>query len=140
MCSAEIIHDARLDEARFFYGRLFNIDASIELVERYEKACAGIVPSWNSLLVREKIAKIIKHQLDLEAIEFFLRLQKGDNPITHRVNVLCYIIETTPQYYVRFHNEVNCSIKVFIAMVGYVFRSLVKLIKGAYLVWRYELI
>ena len=81
---------------------------------------------------------LLQKNIDLEAVEYALR--KSDKPyLTWKIHMLLFFAETTKGYYDNFYNQKNDTIKAFISLSFYFFRSIVKLIKGKFLIKVYKI-
>jgi hypothetical protein len=80
------------------------------------------------------INSIVDKKLDIEAIEFYLRLQKRNNVLTQKVHALIYLIEIQKDFYYDFYVKKDSFLVGFTNLVYYTIRSIYKLIKGFMLV------
>jgi hypothetical protein len=68
-----------------------------------------------------------------------LRLRKGNPALTQKFQILFYLVEVRSAYYPRFVNERPGAVRAAWDMLRAVLRSLVKFLKGCYLIRRYHL-
>ncbi len=78
--------------------------------------------------------------LDLEAIEYFLRMRYGRNQLTQRFQILSFLAESRSEYYDFYVNEEFCRSKALLKLIYLAMRSAGKLLKGMYLTKRYHLV
>ncbi len=83
---------------------------------------------------------IFRRRLDLEAVEFALRLRERNNPLTRKMHTLCYLAEVRSENYAIFVQQKNRFLTALATLVLLSFRSLYKLVKGTYLVWRFRVV
>ncbi len=77
-----------------------------------------------------KIRKIIDHKLDVEAIEFFLRIRDRENILTQKIHALIYLIEVKKDFYDEFYVEKDFLLKGLFTLIYFTLRSIYKFFKG----------
>jgi hypothetical protein len=77
------------------------------------------------------IHKIIEKKLDVEAIEFFLRLKNRNNLLTQKLHALTYLVEVRKDFYEDFYLEKDSFFRGFLSLVYFTLRSIFKFIKGS---------
>jgi hypothetical protein len=90
--------------------------------------------------LRVDINKIIHKKLDVEAIEFFLRLRNRNNILTQKMHALIYLIEVKKDFYEDFYLEKDSFFKGFSNLASFAMRSIYKLVKEFLLVRIYGLV
>ena len=130
--------EALAREARSFHRALFGGAAPEEVVGRYVRA-HEVCPAARTETARRALDLILSRNLDAEAIEYALRLRKGNPALTQKFQILFYLVEVRSAYYPRFVNERPAAARAAWEMLGGVLRSLVKFVKGSYLIRRYRL-
>lgn len=120
-------HDQKLhSEAEFIYQKIFKTTPDKDLIDWYIKANQqfNTPPS-------EYLRKIMSKNMDLEAIEYKLRLKDPHNTITRKVHIILYLAETEPRHY---HTFINPKKKSFLGASFILFYSGIysayKLLKG----------
>ncbi len=126
-------------EARCFHDHLFREKLHQEIIVRYTAANRAYVPHVDSQTA-SMMAKIVSHGLDVEAIEYVLRLKKKDNVLTKKVQILFFLVEVRSQYFDYFFNRKKARLKAAGGIVFSVTMTIYKFIKGKYLIWRYDLV
>ena len=107
--------------------------------DRYCQSLAFYLPQLSSV-PRISMDTIIKHRLDIEAIEYYLRFKKPKNALTLRFKVISYIIESQGKHSHLFYLRKNSFFTAVSCLSFYTLRASWLLLKGAYLVWRYHLV
>jgi hypothetical protein len=123
-------------EADYIHRMLFGSAAPADVIARYISAhdyyCAA--DRENQALLR-----ITRHKLDLEAIEFASR--KATSPFTRKIHIVLFLIEVKSEYQKSLLNERAIHpFSAFFSLSLATIRSAFKLIKGKYLIRRYELL
>ena len=130
--------EALAREARTLHRALFGGAIPEEVVQRYIRAHDGC-PAARTEAARRALDIILSRNLDAEAIEYALRLRKGDPALTQKFQILFYLVEVRSAYYPRFVNERPGAARAAWEMLQAVQHSLVKFVKGFYLIRRYHL-
>ncbi len=130
--------EALAREARTLHRALFGGTIPEEVVQRYIRA-HDVCPAARTEGARRALDIILSRNLDAEAIEYVLRLRKGNPALTQKFQILFYLVEVRSAYYGCFVNERPGSVRAAWEMLLAVVRSLVKFVKGCYLVRRYRL-
>jgi nucleoside-diphosphate-sugar epimerase len=125
------------NEAKFLYNLLFKKRPGELLVERYITAHDYCCFPENEKQ-QIKISEIFRSKLDAEAIEYATRSRK--TLLTKKLTLILYLAELESKNYSDFINEKSSFIKGFILLGLAVLRAPWKLLKGKYLVWRYQLV
>ena len=119
-------------EAEVFHRILFGCAAPEEVQRRYTAALAAH-PIFDPL----PIEKLIADGVDLEAVELALRKKNPFNTLTARFRALCYLVEARPEYFDRFIAERRRFVCGALALAFHAARSMVKSIKGGFLLRKY---
>lgn len=127
------------DEALYFHNSLFSQPLDPAVIERYiaaNRLCILELDECHAAI----IDKIVTARLDLEAIEMVFRLRQPDNFLTKKMQILFYLLEVRSAYYHRFiNNEANFSLALR-SLVSTALAGALKLLKGRYLIWKYDLV
>lgn len=123
------------NEFEFFifkiFGKKVRNNEFAEIYFYYEKVLEKIgETSFDPLIDR-----IVKEGLDIEAIEFYLRLKSRNNPITVRLNSLMYLVETQNEFYDFFVNPKNNLLFGFFNLAFFSVRSVFLFLKG-YIIYK----
>jgi hypothetical protein len=117
---------------------LFDCPPREALLSRYAAAMQHIllqVDPAQALTVQ----KTVQYRLDVEAVELALR-----RPIAHlltrKLQALALLAEATEGYHDYFANRRGTRVLAFAALTAAVLRTMVKKLKGLYLVRRYKLV
>jgi nucleoside-diphosphate-sugar epimerase len=124
-------------EARYFYQTLFGKLPNRLLIDRYIAAhqfCCFVQDPKQEI----NLLEICKNKLDAESIEYATRSRK--TLLTKKLTLLSYLAEIEATNYSTFVNTKQNFIGGFILLGLAVLRAPWKLIKGKYLVWRYNLV
>ena len=133
MQRATRLNDEKLGaEAEVFHRILFGRAAPAEVRRQYTAALAAH-PISDPL----PIEKLIADGVDLEAVELVLRRKNPFNPLTARFRALCYVVEARPEYFDRFIAERRRFVCGALALAFHAARSMVKSIKGGFLLRKY---
>ena len=126
-------------EAEFFHQAIFGRPVPQDIREAFVSA--------NQLLLKDtskvtpvKIDSILERSLDVEAIEFALRLKDPQNLLTKKLLILCYLAESRSAYFSTFVNEEHQPARAFIKLSLTTFRSVYKLLKGHLLIRIYDIV
>jgi len=128
--------EKRQAEAEILHRILFGSDAPAEVKQRYALALETLplaaAPQCD-------LAALSERQVDLEAMELALRRNNPSNFLTQRFRVLCYLVETQPDYFHRFVNDRPRFLAGAITLGLMTLRAAYKALKGRWLVKRYDL-
>lgn len=127
-------------EIEYINSSLFDGGLSPDIVSNYLDAQSYVFCSPLSSEQENLIIKIVTNKLDIEAIEYFLRLKKNNNILTKKLHILSYLIESNRDYNALFINDKNKFVTGFMVLVYYSFRSCFLLLKGFYQCKRYQLV
>lgn len=125
-------------ECQYFHRFLFRRDPSAEIKAQYQRA--------NLQFMKEEcennplIEKIITHHLDLEAIEIALRRRNPNNILKKKLHILLFLVEVRASYFHHFYNIQDWHLRAFLTLSLSTLRSLYKILKGSYLIWRFQLV
>ena len=122
------------NEARYFHLALFKTAAPPEVVARYvagSRLCCSETPRP----VRQLIDAMIARRLDVEAIEYVLRLRESENILTKKLQILFYLIEVRSEYYEHFVNRRNAFLPAWTALILSALRTPYQFCKGWIQLW-----
>jgi len=124
-------------EAVLLHQAVFGFAAPKEVVSQYVDAVSRHPDDARVAVDMVRIADLL---LDAEAIEIALRLRSRQNSLTRKFHVMCYLCETRPEYYRRFVCEDTRFVRGFLSLAFHTFRTAYKLLKGRYLLWKYDVL
>ena len=127
------------DEVSYLYHSLFKSSIPDALKTKYIRAHEFIIPSGTVEQVKA-IKKIIKFNLDVEAVELAFRKKDLQHPLLQKIKILIYLMECDSKYYHLFINERASFLEAIFALLYHSFYTSYKLIKGKILKWRYNLV
>lgn len=122
-------------EFDFIHEKIFSKKYHPKLKDKYLKAINNIIPPI-SPEDENFLTKIISNNMDIEAIEFVLRLKDKQNFLTYRFFTIIYLAEAYSLYFNNYYNEKNKRIYTFLKLPIIGFNLILKLIKGHYILWR----
>jgi hypothetical protein len=93
------------------------------------------MPNTRSTLIQ----KLVSKKIDVEAVEVAWRLRDPRNPLTLKLQILCYLAEVKSRQMPRFVNlKPGFSRGVAQLMLSTAW-GLIKFVKGRFLIWRHGL-
>lgn len=124
-------------EAEFLFRRIFDLSATAELTARYAQAHV-LLEMEDSAATKHLLALVLRHDLDLESLEYVLRLRNPRNQLTRKIHILYYLAECDPRTLPVFYGSARTGVsKLSILMIplrcGYAW------LKGSYQLRRYRL-
>lgn len=126
-------------EAAFFHRKIFGWSGSEEILRAYVAANEVLLKNDDcSTLVN--IDFIVKREIDIEAIEIALRRKYPQNLLTRKLLILCYLAESRSEYFTTFVNEQHQPLRAFLKLSFVSVRSVYKLLKGRWLLWKYDVV
>ncbi|MCX6623922.1 MAG: hypothetical protein NTY38_23240 [Acidobacteria bacterium] len=121
-------------EAQYFHRAFFARPLAPEVVDRYVRANQHC-----RLAPDAAIETILRNALDVEAIEFALRVRGRGSTLTRKIQILFYLLEVRRDYYHDFVSETPMFGRALISLAGSVAGTGWKLAKGTWLIWRHGL-
>jgi len=122
-------------QANYLHRALFGREAPDDVRRQYasvlHRAALAETP-------RCDLARLMEHEVDLEAMEVALRRRNSSNSLTQRFRVLCYLTEARPEYFDRFVNQTPALVVGTLTLGFLTLRSLYKLVKGDLLLWVHD--
>jgi hypothetical protein len=104
--------------------------------ERYGRYLRSIgqdpTPQWLDRLIRDRV--------NLEAVEFALRLRSSHHPLRQRMHILSLICEPGSLYWDHYYNGSPRRARAWASLLWNVARSSVLWARGTWLVRRYRLV
>jgi len=125
-------------EVRYFHAAFFRRELPPEIVERYVAANRLCVPADEQS--HRRIVAILSRRLDVESIELVLRTRRLDTILTHKIQILFYLVEVRADYYDYFVSRGSQPMQTRLALAASVVSTLWSFAKGTYLIWRYGLV
>lgn len=115
-------------EVAYFHRRLFGAPVPQAVSDQYVLAHSHVNPEAGA--PRVNVSAIVERDLDVEAIEWYLRLRLGPNPLTRKLQILFYLVEVRPAYYRLFAETRPSWFKALARLAGALFSSAVKWLIG----------
>lgn len=122
-------------EADYFYKKIFSAPVPQQIRGKYIAANLEKMPQPD-----ERIRKLVLKKADIEAVEIAWRYKVPRNVLTKKIHVLIYLAETTPENFSIFLNTKDKRFFSFIVLAYHFIRSIGKLLKGKFLLKRYNLV
>ncbi len=120
------------NEARALHRFVFHSDIPQNLLEKYVMAHDYyLTEATDKELLWMKRAR--KRGLDLEALEFVLRIFNKNHILVRKIKILVYISESFSAYYNVFVNEHPQKGKALVLLLYHLLRSVYKVLKGSVL-------
>lgn len=126
-------------ECRYLHAMMFGREPSRSVIERYEEAHRklGVTVKHPQQIA---IEKIIRLELDAEAIELALRSTTQPHLLTIKCRILAYVAETSDDFYQIFVNDEQIWWgRAALAIGLQAIRTAIKKLKGKINVRRYHL-
>jgi len=124
-------------EGGFLFRKLFGDVAEAPLLPLYVAAHEALNLQVDPRF-RRLLTVIIDHNLDALSIEYVLRLRVGENLLSTKIAILCYLAESSNTHWRRFWSEsANVTACLFI-IVRIFFEIPFRYLKGNILVRRYD--
>ncbi len=126
-------------EARALHLCVFNSEIPLDVLEKYVMAHDHYLTKVrNAELIWMK--KALQQGLDLEALEFALRIFNKEHILVKKFKILVYISESFSDYYNVFVNERPQRRKAFLILSFHLLQSVYKFLKGSVLllIHRYQ--
>ena len=123
-------------EARYLHSRFFHQSPPEAVVSRYVAAnrlCFPALSDSHQAMMR----KIVASSLDAEAVELVLRWRKGSPVLTHKIQILFYLVEVRSEYYCYFVNQKPGWLRAVGKLTLAAARTVWKGAKGTLLAWRH---
>lgn len=126
-------------EAQYLHDHFFSEKIHREVLSRYVEANRRCLPYVDTQSAG-MIDKIVSCELDVEAIEFVLRLKKRDNFLTRKIEILFFLVEVRSQYFGYFFNCKEDMLSAIRSLIISIMTTPYKYVKGKYLSWKYKLV
>jgi hypothetical protein len=127
---------ALADEARHLYSCLFREPLDAQFVARYEAAHRQVFPDERTSPL---MAAVVGNHLDVEAIELALRRRGTGRELTRKLQIVCYLAEARRACFDEFITTGGSPLRAWFALAVAACQSGWKLVKGEYLIYRYNL-
>src|SRR3954463_5199398 len=101
------MNDDRLNlerEATYFHALFFRGPIPETVLQRYVAANALCFPTLEARDSR-MLETVVTHRLDAEAVELAMRLRRGSDVLTRKIQVLFFLVEVRSAYYGYFVNQ-----------------------------------
>lgn len=131
-------HDL-LEEADFIHRRLFRAAAPPEVCRQYAAAHEHVLRHESAARAVD-LGKILQGNLNVEAVEFYLRMRYGENRLTQKLQILNYLVEIRPQYWSLFANQREGFVLALLSLCWAACRSMALFAQGGFLCWRHEIL
>ncbi len=109
----------------------FKPDASI--VRAYQEAHRIVFTDAEISLWQTRLARAVEKYYDLEAVEYAWRVRDKNNPLSKKMQILFYLVETDRRYFHLFVNRRKSWFKACLVMAYQGVRSAYKVTKGTML-------
>ena len=130
-----------LAEIEYLFENLFaDKKLPLEVKNQYLDFSNTLLSDDSSDNLKVNIQKIIEYKLDVEAIEYYLRIKFQNNILSKKIHALLYLVEVRGEFFDDFHVKKNSFVTGFFALASYTLRSLYKFFKGMMLVKYYGII
>jgi len=126
------------EEVRHFHDTFFARTLDQSVIDRYVAAHQHCLPAANDRALAT-IDTIVSSALDAEAIELVFRLRRPDNVLTRKIQILFYLVEVRAQYYDDFLRDPRDRGQALRGLLGSGLSTVLKYLKGRYLIWRFDL-
>ena len=137
MLSDQAAQESFLREIEYIFESLFaGKHLPQDVKNHYIEFNAGLMKEGPAI----DMQTILKYKLDIEAIEFYLRIKFRNNVLTKKLHGLLYLIEVKGDFFDDFHVEKNSLVTGFLNLSFYTVRSIYKFLKGQMLVKFYGII
>jgi hypothetical protein len=126
-------------EGAYLSRQVFGVEPPPELLDQYVRANqallgepqtgegSGLARAWR---------RATSARLDVEALEFALRLRLRSNLVTQKVHLLSYLIETRLEFSSRYQNERRSRSRAYLLLAVHAIRGLWKYAHGQWLIRR----
>ncbi len=123
-------------EFNYLAKLIFAVEPGPGLAASYIRANTIIFRGTSADKIQKFMIAALEGKYDLEAIEFALRLKTKSNFLTQKIQILCYLMETRPEYFSLFVNRKLLRPAAYMLLGVHTLRSLFMLIKGVLLLRR----
>jgi hypothetical protein len=126
-------------EARYFGKRVLDLDLAPEIVDRYvaaNKALFARADLADSLPLVKALRAVVATGMDVEALEFALRLRRRRNLVTQKLHILSYLLETHAAYLSLYLNDHRYRLGAYMTLAAHVPRAIWKYLRGRRLLRR----
>lgn len=122
-------------EAEMIYKVLLNKKPEKRVVERY------IAANKKKFGLKDAccLEKMIERGTDIEALEFAWRIKNPLNILSGKFQIMFYIAEARTENFNSFFNRKNARIAVYFILGFQALRSVLKFIKGFFILKRWKL-
>jgi len=125
-------------EVLYLYNFIFNKNPTTKVINEYINAHLSLFKD-NPITI-QKIELIEKKKLDIESIEYYLRLTNKSNMLSIKFHILLYIAETKATNFYLFYNYKSNRFSFILKSPFKIIRSIFKFLKGKYLNWRFKIV
>jgi len=125
----ELRRDSSIAEIQKIHQILFKINCHSEDYEYF----SGAFKLLESHSTPDEVVwsnRILSSSIDLEALEYFLRIKKGRNLISMKFQAVFFVAEAFPYTYDKLINEHESSFNGYLRIVNSIFLSIFLFIKG----------
>jgi hypothetical protein len=123
-------------EATYFHALFFHKPVPDVVMRRYVTANMLCFPAPDAR-DSKMVETILAHRLDAEAIEVAMRLWRGRDLLTRKIQILFFLVEVRSAYYGYFVNQTPGLWRGVIRLLVSLVQTAWKYGKGCYLVRRY---
>ena len=126
-------------EGAYLSRQVFGVEPLPQLLEQYVRANHALLGEGRiaeaSRLARA-LRQAVSARLDVEALEFALRLRQRANLVTQKVHLLSYLIETDVAFSSRYLNDRKTRARAHVLLAAHAVRGLWKYARGRWLMKR----
>ena len=126
-------------EVTFFHQCYFKTRLAEEVIERYITANRQVLPPADEPSAK-MLNELVSRKLDIEAVEFVLRLKNRENLLSKKLQILFFLLEVRRDYIFYFFCFKRGKIQAIAGILSAVMLSIGKYVKGSYLLWRHKLV
>ena len=119
-------------ECLVMHRQLFKSNAPNEIITRYIDA-QKVIFTTEADRLPDYMLKIIKSNLDIEALEFYWRLRNFSPILQRKISILLFLVESQGQYSNYFYQFKSGRIRAFLELFFFMIRSIYLLTKGCFL-------
>ncbi len=122
-------------EGERLHASIFGTSIPEPVLQKYIEAHLYYLTSPENSEVRW-MSEAVRRGLDLEALEIALRFSHSGHLLVRKVKILVHIAEGFDAYRSWFINEKPRRAKAVVLLVGHLFQTGFKFLKGKFLLWR----
>lgn len=114
------------------FRAIFRTSPPPEVLHRFEEASRTVFANVDEA-TRRQVDALVERVSDLEALELFWRFKDAQNFLTLRFRLMVYVAECSPSMRAILVNGDDRFFSAILAMIGAVFQTVYKWLKGSFL-------